>query len=500
MSTLQSTLAIVAAGLAVLGVLPVLPALWRGLRAPGVAAVLGVGAAAAVLPALVALPVDKPFAPGFGLGLGFLIGGALTWLTLASELPPVRGGALALSAAALGPALALWRFHGDPSDVLMGLALGAPVVAAVGGGAARALRVPRARTAELCAVATVLVVAGVRLGMAHFPRVNPAATAGGYWAVPPLLVAGAALVLLIVGYRATRPWWPGIAGAAATVLFLLVLQLRLLPQLTWSAAAVGGAAFLLFLGLLAREERDDAQFRPLTLAIGLTLAALLTAAFAFRGLAGYGEVLALLPALALLAAVYPSGDDNLTPALGLGTLTVCALFVLTRLLFERFGHTRGLDFQNYYDVLTLLLGVGITLGMHAALSGAPPRLWPTTVRLAGVSLGAVGVPLALLALWGARALTAFLTGLGMGALLWMVLAAATTRDDRTRTLAGPPHALLLLAAIAAAQVAPRLFVKELATGKKVTVVVALTVFAALWVLVDTLARGRARKEALHAAE
>jgi len=537
---MQSTISVIAVAFSGLALLIVFflhaNGVPRAMRAPGASSLLGYSTVAVLLPFLGTLLQKPPFTPGIGLGWGFAFGGALGLLILLmagadGPAPGIRV-AMPLAAAALGPGLALWLFRGYPTEVLMGCAIGAIIVAVVGGGLSRVLTTQPAfhRILEIYGIATVATVTAVQLAIEHFPRSTPAAVAGGYWALPILLVAIGALALIIFSGPASGSpfrtrWVPGILGAALMITVIGVLQYRLFPllngpaqmptsvhpHLAWLVLALGVTGLSALLSLIAAEERHEttSAFRPLALTFGLVLTVLITAMLTFRQLQGYGEALALLPALLPIALIYLNDDNeqnNLTGALGIGAITLYALFMLSRLLFEQFGHSYALDFQRYYDALALLLGVGIAVGLTISSGQGvaqnatknSPRLTPTVLRLIGFGVVVVCAPLGLAALWGPKTLTALLIGLAVGEILWMVLAAWTQREERTQVLDGAPHMLLIAMVLMTVQLSPLVLKHTTSTAAKIVVAIVLTGMALVWVMADTLGRAWQRKEVPHA--
>ena len=264
-------------------------------------------AGATLLLFLLTLPAAGPFAHGLRLGWGALLGGALGIVAVARSLRARAEDGLPLavellSLAAAGPALLLIVFRGDPTAVLLGCALGAVLAVftavallrpaqAVGEGDSLAVRGP-----ELFALALTAATAGTRLAMSHFPRLDMTVLGrwgevkGGYWAVPALALAVAALVMALIP-RSEKPWARvglplvlGIAGALAIGLFGLLISVKLLPALSWRPLLYGLLALALislaFLRIGAREE--EAAARPMAPAFGAVILILVLMVLAFN--------------------------------------------------------------------------------------------------------------------------------------------------------------------------------------------------------------------------
>lgn len=485
-------------------------------------------ALAALLLFLLALPSASPFAPGMQLGWGIFIGMALGSIAVARSTEREEDGLAhaveLLALAAFGPALILLVFRGYPTVLLMGLAIGAVLTAFGAGTLLRPLFVARGtddsgsdtQGPEVFALATTIIVAGTRLAIGHFPRHIPfdvlanrlapfshLEVNGGYWAVPALAVATAALVMAIiprdVSERAKR-WMPlslGLAGGLTVTILAYVLGTKLLTELSWQPALLGLVAFGLITFGFTRQGENG---RPLALAFGATLFTIAVLIIAFRGeLHGYGEALVLLAALPVIATTLLAHPRQpLACGLDAGALTVGILLVLFRVFQESMPKTWTLDFQQHYNLIAVLLGAAATFGLLAftgrtverllAIPGRNPRA--LLFSRAGLLAFFTGVtPLALAALWGMQAVGAFLGGLIVGTSSWMLLAAWTVNRERAAILAAPPSMPFILAALVAAQIAPSLFGLELTNAVKLTIAVVITVLLMAWVVADSLLHG-----------
>ncbi|MHB9026041.1 MAG: hypothetical protein ACYC7E_18025 [Armatimonadota bacterium] len=477
-----------------------------------------------VLIFLATLPSARPFSPGLTLGWGFLIGAILGLYVLfqspgGDESARVVGP---LSAASLGPALILLIFRGYPNDALIGCALGAALVAVLGGSVLRPLAalttsvasdaMDRVRAAEFFAMATAAVAAGAWLGIERFPRPAPAAPAGGYWVLPALLLTAG--MLASIGFRLGRSdtarRWGALAtgwmAASVATLVATALSFRVFPDISGLLPLYGLIAFAFILGMLpADDPAERGSARPMALAFSAILIVLALAAIVFREFQGYGQALALIAALLVLAPTYLLGKERtnaLAQSLGAGSATMLLLFVLFRLFNERMGRGWMLDFQQQYDFIAVLLGAGACFALlaftrsaleHArSVTGAGKSpvagLLPRTLLLA--VLVAV-VPLAIAAVWGTKTVGAFLGGLVVAEGVWMMLAAWATGPERDDVLSATPHAALVTMALVAVQFSPLILALEFSRGTKLIVISIITLALIAWALLDTWQRGRA---------
>ena len=549
---MQMTFAAIAAGASVLGLAfanlapQVAPraSRWRSLSSAGLRPVVAVTPAFALILFLLTLPSAPPFSSGLTLGWGFLTGAVLGLYALfeaagASKVGAWPAGTVGLlSAACLGPSVILLIFRGYPNEALTGCALGSVFVAAMCSSTARPLCAAAPaekretlrcyRGVEVFALATVAVTAAARLGIGHFPRPDPAAAAGAYWASPALMVAAAALLLALLSggwQRQTSPpvvWRAilacGLAAAGFVVVIAAVLQVKLLPALAWELPLFGLLAFGLVLwGLMQGEQaaEKEEEFRPVALAFGAVLVALAVSTIAFRRLHGYGETLVLLSALPVVAVAYlgrggsrdpssPRGESRgepITESLGVGAFSLVLLLALYRVFSERAGRAPALDFQQHYDFLGVIIGSAACFGLLAftaqGIDAARPRIeasakvpWALIGR--AILLGAflAAVPMALGAVWGAKALGAFLAGLVVAQATWMMLAAWAVGEERERVLATAMHIYLVAAALIAVQFSPLVLGLELRRAEKLWIVGIITALAIIWVAASESSRAR----------
>ena len=467
---------------------------------------------------LCTVPASSPFAPGMRLGWGILIGAALGVYALfeAGRGRQDAEGTLntigMLSAAALGPGLVLLIFHGYPNEALSGCALGALLVAGIGAAmlrplcavAEREIDAGTAHGVETFALATTCAAVGARLAIAHFPR-GAGGMQGGYWSLPALLIAVSALAFIVISGSWLNKWdirWrPLVSGLIVSLIILIVLapmQAKLLPALHWELAGMGLLAFGFVLAVLIRTEGLVTDFRPTALAFGFAMLAVLVAAIAFRVQRGYGEILALLAALPLVAALsLQTARDRapLTASLGVGGFTVLLLLAIYRLFLERAGRGMALDFQQQYEMLAVLLGAGVVFALlgftgdnlrHARklLTGAKPNLAFLIARTVLLGVLLTGVPLLLMTLWGARGAGAFLVGLIVSEVIWMTLSSMNAGEMRVAMLATAPHVYLLGAALVTVQVARLLLALGISRTGKLIVLAVLIVAAIAWVILE----------------
>ncbi|MHB9133676.1 MAG: hypothetical protein ACYDBB_21645 [Armatimonadota bacterium] len=534
---MQMMLAAIATAAAVVGVIfASLPrgadtcrARWRSLSSAGLRPLLVFTGVLVAVFFLLTLPAARPFSAGMTLGWGFLIGSLLGIYAIfaaagagGEEERNIRIVGL-LSAAVLGPSVILLLFHGYPNDALIGCALGAVLVAAIYSGVLRPLEAAAPvegespysvyRGIEIFALATVAIAAGAYLGINHqFPNATTTAVAGGYWALPAIAVAAGALGLTLLSsgllqrFGDWRAFIAGLFSAFLAVIVIAALQVKLLPGLSWSLALYGLLAFGFVQAVLIREEQqapDRATLRPVALAFGTVIFTLAMTAIAFTMLRGYGQALVMLPALLLISISFFGRRSSTTPlaeSLGIGVLSVLLLLTLYRVFLEKVGQGWRLDFQQQYDMFAVLLGVGVSFGVLAfAMRGIEDarrhaekiQLGMPLVRTMLLGFFLAIVPVALVAVWGVKAGGAFLVGLVIGQVIWVLLTAWVVGEERRLALAAMPHIFFLATALVAIQFSPLVLALNLTGLEKRLIVGVIALAVIAWILVDAFLRSRA---------
>ena len=479
-----------------------------------------------LLAAKIVLHFWSPPSYNSSFGWGILLGGAAA--LLASLMSAVQAnaerhagaaiGMLALAGLATCVVMLLYRNSAD--DALIGCAIGAVTAGAIMCSALRmmapAFSPPTFRGVEIFTIASLALVAGVRLGMLHFPGAAHSEVAG-YWTFPLLMLAtGLVGIILFSSDRAGSflqhySWFSTVIAGILMVILTLLLQRQLLPKLDWQLPLYGLSAFGLVMALLFKEERqsDVEHFRPLALSFGLILFSLAVVTLGFRKLGGYGEALVIIPALLLVSGAYMRANYELRPvSSSLGVAALCLLLLLTvsRLLISTNDAASTLDFQRQYDLLSLLIGVAASWGITAYLSQGNLRsemmlqqgkspVFSSLVYSKLLWLVVALSPLVILIFFGIRSALAFLIGLAVGEICWLVLVAWSNGKERLQAILSAPHSMLITAMVTAITFAPLLLAVELRRSQRLTLVLIFCSLAIIWVLIDTIPRLRDNKEA-----
>jgi hypothetical protein len=265
------------------------------------------------------------------------------------------------------------------------------------------------------------------------------------------------------------------------------IQARLLPQLSWSLELFGLLAFGLMLFFFSQGEdtaTETSEARPSGLAWGAVLLTLAVIALAFRQLQGYGQALVLIPALIVFTPSWlrrREPTDPLAESLVIGAFTTGLLLTVLRIYLERAGRGVYLDFQQFYNLLGLFLGATVGFMILASsesalrlISGAESSsrsgLSLLRWRSVGIGLALTAMPLLLAALWGAKATGAYLAGLVISEIVWILLISWLQGEARQTALVAAPHLYMVSSAMIAAQFTPLVLSFALTRSHKIVLV------------------------------
>ena len=127
---------------------------------------------------------------------------------------------------------------------------------------------------------------------------------------------------------------------------------------------------------------------------------------------------------------------------------------------------------------------------RSAAEEGGPRPLASVGRAVGWGIGLALAPLVLMAAWGPRTCGAYLVGLVVAEIMWTLLLAWTSGEERERMLVGNPGLYLAAAALVAAQLGPVVQDWELSRTIKLLVVGVVVAAIILWLLM--MARGERR--------
>ena len=487
---------------------------------------------------LATLATEPPASEGQGLGWGLLIGGAagivaallVGWLTGRTEEPEATpsvassemgtAAALGLASLAVLPVnVALIGWHGYPTAVLMGVALGACLIAGVVrlamsacersiGGRARAFG-----ALDMFALFTVLLAGAVVLAVLHFDE----AARRAWWSLPTAL--GGALILGIMLDAALGLGQGACSGAAVLRILIPALMARLVgwhmlgSSTPFWALVTGLVAFGIIAWLLHTAcGRDGAAPMGWRVKAGLLgpLVVVAAAMIGFKLQAGFGVATMLLggmtvAAYALALPFCPrqpepgaSDADEGARTSGLSAATsVCmavgVLLVINRLLLERYVDLPAMDFTVHYVLMGLLVGVGLPFALAAWQSeaseagGAQPlevAMKRSLGWVAGVGIVAVAVAPLLAVLWGMKIVAGLVAGLIAAQVLALVSSFEWCEPTQNRGMLPMVSATVPVGiALIAAQIAP-VFAEYSTMPRtgKVWIVIAVGVIGVVWML------------------
>lgn len=454
----------------------------------------------------------RPFAPGMGLGVGFLIG---TGAALFASPFALRGDG-PLHRAASTAALAAWALIGACvlvivfRDILLaaslGFALGTLLVCGL-------LRMGLGQAADergdwfaMEAYAVWALTLGTMLAIATFRSHSYEMNVG-----LPLGVAGTVLIASVIGARVLtgeeadrRPGRAlALAAAAASAIVLAVIAL-----LAWRAyedwtplwvAMCGAGAAAIGAWLLISSDRD-ALVRTRSAALGIFVV-LIAMVVCFRLLGAYGIGIALIVAwaigLAMAQVTLPGergGGDRLPPRTLIRMLAFGLAFMLYRLFIERYrDQVSHADLRTHYTTIGTLMGVMLPLvvaSWRAGWAASGETRKSALGRAMGVAFVASLVPVVLTLVWGMKATLGLLGGVVAAQIL---LALLPLLNGMGPLLARSWNMTALgVATVGVVFCEPTRNWLILARAQKIYVAVAIGVVVAVWALVAGALGRRAR--------
>ncbi|MHB1461222.1 MAG: hypothetical protein ACYC1M_08085 [Armatimonadota bacterium] len=362
---------------------------------------------------VLSLVTKEPASPGQGLWapllLGALVGRLITKLAL-----NLKSHSVAASAMLTLPTIALAALYllrpGYPTPAMLGFTLGA-LICMVPIGLHTAPESWERRRIEISAMALVLGAAGVLLAIAYHPKLLPHDPVSFFWGWPIMLISLGGLAMLFNDSLKAMIGWSAGVTLVATVAFQLVKGNTL-------SLAVGIATALLPMLLYCwlNEAQKGLSPRPIridTPALAGGLLAIALAAMGFRDARGYGQVIAAVPLLIvatpLLVRSIP-GAALLQRLLHSMVLVVVAL-ALIRVPLQQMLLSEKMNLQYFNDLISLLIGTFLITAMPAI----DLERWAESafVSLVTVTIYLV-TPLALMLIWGDRAMVALLSGMIVG--------------------------------------------------------------------------------------
>ena len=461
---------------------------------------------------------DPPFSPGQTLGWGFLIGGAAGALMclvshrfdVFAAAGPLRTRYLAIHSTAflalLGVSLTYSIFRGDPSDALMGFAIGAAM------GAILRFYVQGLRstsddlTMQAWAIFAVTLAASMVLAVEHFDI----STLRLWWPLPILMAVTVTVAGLIgtgIGSVRGLDARPG-ASVALSCLIASILAIALSVVYAWRlvedwrllevvAAGIGCAALAAWLVASMLQKRGGAWGLDAASACVLLVVAFAVVAFKlWSGLGiGIGIVAAWAVALPALALRGDENDDSLARAIST-VLFVWLSILLYRLFMEIYRPEMGADLRVHYTFVGALIGAILPFvfasSIHRLRDCARARegVRGDLCALAGAaSLGlfAAASPKVLYLVWELKALLGFMFGLvASGAFLLMtqLFQSGAPGERRGPSLADYSPGLLVIGAqLVAIQFTGLFAALETTRAMQIGTLAAAVVIAVAWFLV-----------------
>lgn len=465
--------------------------------------------------AAISLLSQPPFSSGQTLGVGLVLGAAVT---LAGALASVdhtaddrraADGPAAWSArfgaATAGLSAILLLYSGRPLDVLMGYAFGAILFALFFSAGSRRLAGEDGQPLSAGGEGMALLVSSLAAA-AYLATFHRSPLGVREWQpLPGLFTATAALLLAArapLAAPASRGGWLDLGIVAVPLVVVSGLIAGPLNG-TWPFlwVVLAGLVISAALGWLERNQIAAADV-PASPAAGgiepLLIGALLVlggTVIAFRELHGFGIALLVLSGWVSYALFRQEGPPRTVTGVHTAGLVLGLVVVLYRLFTERNDYTRGFQPDFHYYYVSLILGALLPSTFSGIVIPAGPQSRAATATtsaagersdypalLRGILVGAAAVltPLITWMLVGDRPEAALVLGLAL-AVLWPVTRGVPAEAARVRNLVAPLMAMgaiqftHLLAPLALRTRAQRL---EILGG--VTLAIVLGFCAAYW--------------------
>ena len=425
----------------------------------------------------ISMRAKPPFSPGQTLGYGFLIGGAAgfaaCWLAHVAPAMVVAGSLrarylLTHCAAFLGlfgVALTYSIFQGNPSDALMGFAIGAAMAAIIRYYLVGIRTDGDDLTILTWAVFSITLAATIVLAVSHFDK----STVRLWWPLP-ILIATTACIAAFIGTEIgsarrldTRPGPSAVLSAFVASILVIALSVIYAWRLVQSwplleVVVIGIATVAVAAWLIASLVQRRSPAWGLDAASACVLLIVAFTVVAFKLWSGLGIGIGLIAAWAVAAPMIAFRGEDADEPLPRGVSTVLTFglsILLYRLFIEYYrSHLGSADVRIHYAFIGALVGVILPFllvssiyrlrdcakarGDLCALAGA-----------ASLGLFTAASPLVLFLIWGMKAVLGFVFGLtasGAFLLLAQLFHQGAPPENRGPSLAERSPALLVIGA------------------------------------------------------
>lgn len=458
----------------------------------------------------ISMQQSQPFSPGQRLGLGFLIGGLLGGIALLTIIPTTgsaRAGRLAAHSMAFcalfGVSLVYLIFRSYPQPSLLGFAIAAAMTGIVAY-YYLPISLPSGSHAEIYSILGITLAAAVALAVEHFDSVSLRAS----WPLP-ILIATTAIVTSYIGsevgmLRSLRE------RRGASYIVSIAISSGLLVALStiyawriagdWHlleviAAGVGGAVVVAWLSASLVNGTSSGKLQASAM-LALIIVAL--AVVAFKLWAGLGIAVGLLAAYSVALPAFADvrlDSDSLSRGMRFA-LSFGLTIVLYRLFDELYRvDLRTTDLRIHYTFIGALIGAILPFLFVAPLDEIRERASCSgacaLAKVAIIGLIAASAPIALLVIWGLKAVLGLVFGVtAAAAFAGLVQLPSTERENVIGAYS--PILLIIGAQLMAITFTGPINEIELTRTVRIGVLAAAGLIGIIWLVISAVSARRAQ--------
>jgi hypothetical protein len=428
-----------------------------------------------IIIALCTIPNIPPFSQGMHLGWGFLIGGILGILAIFEAVGDINGigwvrrAVAMISIAVLGTAPIIFIFRGDPTDILIGVAIAAALVSIIGmisfrlAGKDNTANIAGVNWLTLFILAISIAAIGSRLAIIFPFKEQSTLAHAPYWLLPQIVLSVIILVFSLLvrtdinNFKLKHFLLVSITSVVLISLTLFVITKYLLPEVNFSPALIGGITFIL-IGLMLYIYKD-AENIPMSLLIIAGFFIISISTISLRYMGGLGQMIAAATTLSVIALPALANRNNrMLSEISFSLVGLLLFMGLERYLYYQAHGKMLLDFQIQYNQIAIIIGMGVvwisTKIINGLLVDVNVKSWKVWVQVAILSLIMIVLPPITYSLWSLGGLWACLTGMLLAAIGWLFLTQMNTGELRDKFIAFSPLPLIILIVMSSIQIIP----------------------------------------------
>lgn len=462
---------------------------------------------------LCTIPYTPPFSQGMHIGWGFLIGGILGIVAIFEAAGNITGTGwirrtvAMISIAILGTAPVIYIFRGDPTDMLIGIAIAAVLISIIGMMSFRMIgkdnteNIAGVNWLTLFIMAISIAAIGSRLAILYPFTGNTTLLHAPYWLLPQIILSVAILVFSLLVRKSQENFKLGtfilvsITSVVLISLALFVISKYQLPEVNFLPATIGGIAFIL-IGLMLYIYKD-AENIPLSLLIISGFFIITISTISLRYMGGLGQMIAAATALSVIALPALANRNNrFLSEISFSLVSLLLFMGLERYLYYQAHGKMLLDFQNQYNQIAIIIGTGVVWVCCKIINGlivdVNIKPWKVWVWVAILSLIVIILPPITYSLWSLGGLWACLTGMLLAAIGWLFLMQMNTGEARDKFMNFSPIPLIILIVLSSVQIIPVFINQHLIITRSIAHIGAMILFVP--VIITFIAEAMRKKE------